>query len=175
MQIVTQFGSEQAGGIAALGLNLQGFLFQLITFCLVLLLLRKFAYGKLVDTLESRRQAVISSLEDARKAADELAKTSETTRRLLDQARGKAADIVETAHKEAARMVEVADAKAEKRAAHIIETAEARIKQEAAALRQAIRGEALELVTKTTEKILRSKLDAKADAELISQTLKEMK
>ena len=72
-------------------------------------------------------------------------------------------------------MVEVADAKAEKRAAHIIETAEARIKQEADALRQAIRGEALELVTKTTEKILRSKLDAKADAELISQTLKEMK
>ncbi len=61
----------ESSGLGALGLNVESFVFQLITFVVVLLILRKYVYSRLVNTLESRRTAVIESLEDAKKAAEE--------------------------------------------------------------------------------------------------------
>ena len=62
----TEHVEEASGGISALGLNAKAFLFQLITFVIVLVLLRKYVYGKLVDTLKARRIALIYSLEAAK-------------------------------------------------------------------------------------------------------------
>ena len=60
MSPLLQFGAEAAsGGLGALGINLQGFLFQMITFVMDLILIRKYVYGRLIDTLETRRKAVI--------------------------------------------------------------------------------------------------------------------
>ena len=164
---------EAAGGIAALGINLQGFLFQLITFVLVLLLLRKYAYGPLVKTLESRRQAVIDSIDNARKTADELAKANETTLEIIDQAKKEAADIVALAHKEASKLAEDTEARAQKKAEHVIASAEARLSQDIEKSRQALRSEMLGLVTDATEKVLRTKIDGTADKKLIEHALQD--
>ena len=88
MTFLYQFGAEAAasgGGLSMLGINLQGFLFQLITFVLVLLLLNKYVYKQLVETLETRRKAVIGSLDDAKKAADALEKTNKNAVINIDQ------------------------------------------------------------------------------------------
>lgn len=178
MTFLSQFAAEavtheSAGGIAALGINLQGFLFQLITFVLVLLLLRKFVYGKLVDTLETRRQAVIESLDNAKKAAKDLEATGEKTAELMKQAQAEAADVVALARTEAAKVVEEAEAKAKKRSEHLIEQAESRLQQDIAVARDELRQEMLHLVTAATEKVLAEKVDAKADKALIERALKE--
>lgn len=173
---VTQFAeAEAAGGIAALGLNLQGFLFQLITFVLVLLLLRKFAYKPLVETLEQRRQAVIDSLEAAQKAVKDLEANEEKVSALLDEARVEAQGIVETAHKESTAMIEEAEAKAAKRADHLIAQAEARLAQDVTRARETLRAETTELVALATGKILNEKVDARKDAALIARAVKEAK
>ena len=166
---------EAAGGIAALGINLQGFLFQLITFVLVLLLLRKYAYGPLVKTLESRREAVIESIDNARKTADELARANEKTAEIIAEARKEAADIVSLAHKEAGKLAEETEAKAQKKAEHVIASAEARLSQDIEKSRQALRREMLGLVADATEKILRDKLDSASDKKLIEAALTENK
>ncbi len=162
-----------ASGIGALGINLQGFLFQLITFVLVLLLLKKFAYKRLVDTLESRRQAVIESLDNAKEAADALEKTNEKTAELMKQAKSEAGDIVALAQKEAAKSIEEAETKASKKADHLLEQAKSRIDSEVADARHELRGEIVELVAAATEKILQQKMDAKTDAALIKKALEE--
>lgn len=178
MNLLTQFAStetaKQASGIGALGINLQAFLFQLITFVLVLLLLRKFVYGKLVDTLEARRTAVIESLDSAKEAAKELEKTNERTAELLQEAKKEAGDIVALAHKEAAGVVEEAETKAAKKAEHIIATAEARLDQDIAEARKQLRTDVLNLVTKATEQILQTKVDSAADVKLIEKAVKDL-
>lgn len=170
---LTQFGAESAGGLSALGLDVKGFLFQLITFVLVLILLRKYVYGRLVDTLESRRKAVLESLDNAKKAAAELEKTNESTAKLLSEARAEAADIVALARKEAAKVAEEAEAKASKKADHIVEQAEARIHSDIAAARLSLQSELVGLVASATEKVIEQKLDLKTDAKLIKEALRE--
>lgn len=170
---ITYFAAEQAGGLSALGLNVQSFFFQLITFILVLLILRKYAYGPLVDTLEKRRQAVVDSLKAAEQSAKDLEKAEEKVAKLLEEARAEARGIVDTAHKESSAMIEDAETKAAKKAEHIIAQAESRMEQEITAARKALRSETAELVALATGKVLGQKVDAKTDAKLIETAIKE--
>lgn len=162
-----------ATGIAALGLNVQSFLFQLLSFALLLLLLRKFVYGKLVDTLEARRQAVIDSLDDAKKAADELEKSNQKTTDLMKQAQKDAAEMIALAKTEAAAIASEAEAKAKKRADHLIEQAESRMQQDINQAREELRKEMIDLVADATEKVLGEKVDSATDKKLIARALKE--
>lgn len=175
MNSLTTFASEQAGGLGALGLNVQSFVFQLFTFVIVLLVLRKFVYGRLVETLEARRQAVEDSLDKATAAAKELEQTEAKVSEMIDKARSEAQDIVALAHKEATVMVEEAEAKATKKAEHLVAQAESRLKQDVEAARTELRHETANLVALATEKVLRTKVDSKADKELIVQAIKEAK
>ena len=55
----TQFAAESSSsGISSLGVNLKSFIFQLITFLIVLLILRRWVFPKLVATLEERRKTL---------------------------------------------------------------------------------------------------------------------
>lgn len=177
MEVLVIFASETAepasGGLGALGLNLTSFLFQLTTFVIVLLLLRKLVYKRLVDTLEARREAVEKSLDSAKEATEELEETRKKVAHMLVEARGEADGIVETAHKEAANMLEEAEAKSRKKAEHIVAEAKSQLGLEIASARKQLRQETKELVAVATEAIIREKLDSKKDEQLIESALKE--
>lgn len=173
-QLAAAAAQEPApSGIAALGLNVQSFVFQLLSFGLLLLLLRKFVYQKLVDTLESRRQAVIDSLDDAKKAAEELEKSNQRNTEIMKQAQKEAAEMIALAKTEAAAIASDAEAKARKRADHLVEQAENRIQQDMSQAREALRKEMVQLVADATEKVLGEKVDSASDKKLIAKALKE--
>jgi F-type H+-transporting ATPase subunit b len=178
---LTQFAAEStehveaAGGIAALGINLKGFLFQLITFVLVLILLKKYVFGKLVDTLEARRNTVLESLEQAKQATEELQGAEEKIEKLLAEARQESADIVATAHKEAVALVEEAETKAVKKAEHIVHEAKGQLDQEVLKARELLKKETKSLVAAATESVIRQKLTGAADEKLIEKALQEAK
>lgn len=163
--------TEAAGGIAALGLNVQGFLFQLITFVIVLLILRKFVFGKLVATLEARQKAVEDSLKNAAETEEKLAKAEKTIAGMLSQARKEADALVSAGHKEAAQMVEAAEQKAVTRAEHIVKEAKASMDVEVAKAREALKKETATLVAAATAHVIGEKLDPAKDAKLIDAAL----
>ncbi len=178
INVLLQFGSaeaaaESAGGLGVLGINGKAFLFQLITFVLVLVLLRKYVYGKLIDTLETRRQTVLDSLEQAKQAADELQGTEEKIEALLAQARKESSDIVATAHKESVAMVEDAELKARKKAEHIVSEAKAQLDQEILKARTELKKETKALIAEATEAIIGQKMTGAADEKLIENALAE--
>lgn len=171
----TAAAAESAGGLGALGLNLQSFVFQLITFVIVLLILRKYVFGRLVSTLEARRTAVEDSLKNAAASAEELKKMEAHIAEMMKEARVQADDIVAIAHKESAVMVEEAENKARKKADHIVAEARSQLDQDVAKARQAIRKETITLVAAATERLLGEKIDADRDNALIERALKEAK
>jgi F-type H+-transporting ATPase subunit b len=166
---------EASGGIAALGLNLQSFLFQLITFVIVLVVLRQFVFKKLVKTLDERRIAVESSLKHAEETEVKLKKSEETIAGLLADGRKQADDIVAAAHKEAVQMVEEAESKAVKRAEHIVAEAKSQMDVEVAKVRESLKTETAKLVAAATEQIIKEKLDPTKDAALIADALSQAK
>jgi F-type H+-transporting ATPase subunit b len=161
----------ETGGLSALGLNWQSFLFQLITFVIVLVILRVFVYKKLVATLDARQKAVEDSIKNAAETESKLAGAEKTIAGMITQARKEADDVLSAAHKEAAQMVEAAEAKAAKRAEHIVLEAKNQMDVEVAKVRDSLKKETLQLVAAATEHLIAEKLDATKDAKLIDAAL----
>lgn len=164
---------ESAGGVAALGLNWQSFLFQLVTFVIVFVILRQFVLKKLFAVLESRRSTVDDSLKHAAETEKKLKAVEADITVMLGEARKQADDIIAASHKEAVNMVEAAEAKAAKRADHIVAEARAQLANDITKARADLKAETATLIAAATEKIISEKLDAKKDASLIDRALKE--
>lgn len=173
--ILTNVASEtaaEAGGLSALGLDVKAFLFQLITFVLLLLVLRKWAFPVLVKTLEDRRKAVEKSIDQAKETEAAMKNAEKQIAQLLAEARDESAELVAAGHREATKMVEEAESKAAKRAEHIVKEAHAQMEHELNQARKALKQETAQLVAEATGLILKEKVDAKKNAELISKSLK---
>lgn len=165
--------ADSAGGLAALGLDWKAFLFQLATFVIVLLILRKFVFGKLVATLDARQKAVDDSIKNAQATEAKLRDAEKTIAGMMADARREADNLVAAGHKEAAQMVEAAEAKAVKRAEHIVAEAKSQMDVELAKAREALKKETAKLVASATEHILREKIDPAKDIKLIDAALRE--
>jgi F-type H+-transporting ATPase subunit b len=167
------FASESASGISSLGLNLQAFVFQLITFVIIMWLLNKFALRKIFATLDARRNALEASLHNAQKAKQELTAADEKAEEILQAARVKADDIATDAKKEAAQTVKEAELKAAQKAERLAAESQEQIKQDIAKARQALKIEAAELVASAAGTVLNEKLNDSKDAQLITRSLNE--
>src|SRR5437016_11942586 len=105
------------------GWNLWLFLSQVISFTIVALLLRRFAYQPILKVLEERRQQIAEGLLNAEKIkkqlaeaeqrhADVLAKANVVAQKMIDDARESSAHIAERKQKEAVLAAEQIIAKA---------------------------------------------------------------
>lgn len=169
---IIKFGSEQSGGISSLGLNLKAFVFQLIAFLIVLVILSKFVFPRLVKTLEDRRQTLEKSLEQARRTELTLTAAEEKAAQLLRTARIQADAALADAKIAAKSVVAGAETAAEAQARRILEEAQNAIKEEHDRLSSELKKELAGLVAIATEKIIGEKLDGPKDSELIEKTVK---
>jgi F-type H+-transporting ATPase subunit b len=163
-----------SSGISSLGINLKGFLFQLITFVIVLLILRRWVFPRLVATIEARRKTLEESLAQAKQTEDTLAKAEEKVEAMLARARTQADQAMADAKTRADEIIAAGEKSAEERGARIITEAEARLDQERQRLHTELKSELAELVVETTEKVLRKKMNEREDRSLIEQSLKEI-
>lgn len=172
--VITQFAAEtsSASGISSLGINLKSFLFQLATFVIVLLILRKWVYPKLIATLEERRKTLEQSLVAARKTEEALQKAEEKAGDLLQEARNQADQALAEAQTKAEEVIAKAEEVASERAARIVKDAEGQLSLERSRLHDELRSELADLVVSATEKVLREKLDERKDRALIEQSLR---
>lgn len=171
----TQFAAETSqGGISSLGINLKSFVFQLITFLIVLLILRRWVFPKLVATLEERRKTLEESLRQAKQTEETLQKAETEAGDILQKARAEADAVLAEAGAKAEDIIAKGETAASERAARIIAEAEQRLGQERERLHGELRSELADLVAAATEKVLRQKVNQQQDRKLIEQSLKEL-
>lgn len=163
--------AEEAGGLAALGLDVKSFLFQLVTFVLLLLILRKWAFPVLVRTLEERRLAVEKSIDQAKHTEAAMHDAEKKIAGMLTEARDEAAGLVAAGQREAAKLLEEAETRAATRAEHIVKEARTSMEHEVAKAKAALKKEAAELVAEATSVIVKEKVDAGKNADLIAKAL----
>ncbi len=90
--------------MAALGINLGFFLFQVFNFTIVVILLYAWAYRPIINALENRRRKIAQGLEDARIAAEARANAEKDAREIIAKAQAEANQVV----REATERAEVA-------------------------------------------------------------------
>src|SRR6266545_2218421 len=88
------------------GFNTAHFVAQVISFLIVAFLLYKFAYKRILNVLEERRQKIAESLANAEKIKQELANAQVKAQEILGQANTQATKLIEEARQAAARVQE---------------------------------------------------------------------
>lgn len=166
-------GHESAEGIGALGLNGVAFLMQIITFVLVYLVLRKFAFGPILTILNKRRETIESGVKLGEQMRKDKAEFEKTVAKELQEARLRADGIVADAEAAGRDTIREAEEKAQEKATVIISEGKVRGEQEVARARKALETELVGLISDATEAIIGEKVDAKKDSSLIDRALKE--
>lgn len=161
-----------SSGIGALGVNLQSFVIQLLTFLVAFLVLRRWAFKPIVKVLNERRDTIEKGVKLGEEMQKEKAELEAKVEKMLHEARAEADSIISGAQDSGREAVREAEEKARAKAEGIISEAGQRIAQDTARARQQLEKEVAGLVADATEAVLDEKVDAKKDASIIERALK---
>ena len=151
------------------------FFWQLFIFVGLVLLLKKYAWKPILDTVNERETSIKDALGAAEDARKEMAALQEDNQRILKEARAEREALLKDARATGAQLVEQAKADAQKEADRILTQAQAALETEKAAaiedLKRQVAGFSLEIA----EKVLQSELeDHKKQTALVEKLLKDV-
>jgi F-type H+-transporting ATPase subunit b len=150
------------------------YIWTIVTFLILLALLARFAWRPLLDALEKRQEAIRTSLEDARKAKEELARLQAESARILAEARNEAASILSSTRSDAARFAEEMKQKARADAEAVVRNAQREIDTQTNRAIETIRREAIDLSVAVAGKILRRDISKADNERLVDDAIREM-
>lgn len=164
--------AESASPLAALGVDGKSLLFQLITFVLVFLILKKFAFKPITKMLAERRKVIADGILLGEQMEKEKANLDTKADTVIREARHDADKIIAIAHKESRELIQAAEKDAKTKVEAIMKDADERIGEDADRARRAVEKDIIGLVSEATEAVVHEKVDAKKDAEIVDKVLK---
>ena len=150
------------------------FIWTIVTFLVLLGLLAKFAWRPLLQALENRQQSIIKSLDDAKKAQQELERLHAESAEMIRQSRVEAEAIVARSRGDAERLREEMKQKARMEADGIVKAAQRQIQLETSRALQQIRREAVDLSVMIASKLIRRNLTKEDNERLIAEALEQI-
>lgn len=155
--------------MAALGINLGFFIFQVLNFTIVLVLLYAWAYKPILQALENRQKKIAQGIEDARIAAEARANAEKDAREIIAKAQAEANQKVREATERAEAAAREVMAQTEAAAAKAREDALAEAAQERDRILSDVRGQVAALAMAATQRLIGEALDEKRQHTLIDE------
>lgn len=150
------------------------FIWTIVTFLVLVFLLRKFAWGPLLAALERRQAVIAGAVGDARKAKEELEGVRHDAAQLITQARVEGQAIMTRARTDAEQFRSEMRDKAATEAAAIGKNAERQIQIETARAIGQIRREAVDLSIAIASKLLKRDIAPADNAQLVEDTIRQI-
>jgi F-type H+-transporting ATPase subunit b len=146
----------------------------LICFAITFFVLKRFAFGPIQRTIDTRRERILNAVEEADKAREEARELLEQHRALIAEGKGEAAEILADARKVAdaqiARVKEESEADRQRRLEETRREIESETKRSLDQIRSEIADLTLEATTRVTGKVL----DAEDQRRLIDEAISEL-
>ncbi len=150
-----------------LGLNLGYLAVQIVSFLVMLVILRAWVYTPILNMLDKRRKTIAQGLEDARVAAEARANAEKEAEEILAKAQREAAERVREASERAEETAREIKALADREAAEIRQTAAAEAEQAKEQVLGELRGQVSALAIAAAHKLIGETLDEKRQHALI--------
>jgi F-type H+-transporting ATPase subunit b len=147
---------------------------QMISFCILCVLLHRFAYKPVLNMLESRRQTIAQSLANADKVKAELARTEAQRQEVMVQANARATQFIDEARAAAERLLKQETTKATAAAEEIIARARQATAQDHARMLAELKQEVGRLVVETTSAVTGKVLTAEDQRRLAEETERQL-
>ena len=162
------------GGGTLLDVNPGLIIWTVITFVLLLLILKKVAWKPILTALDQRENAIKESLEKAEKAKDEAKKILEENSANLAKAEEESRKIIEQSRLFAEKLKEQMLHDSKEQAKKILDDATAEIDRKKDAAFDELKTQIAEIAVNAAEKILKTNLDAEKNKKLADSYISEI-
>jgi F-type H+-transporting ATPase subunit b len=146
-------------------------IWTIVAFLITLFVLKRYAFGPIQKMIDERRENIARSIQEADHAREEARNLLEEHRRLMNEARGEAEQIIAEARKTRdameTRMREETESERQRR----LEETRREIAAETSRALEQIRAEVADLTLEATSIVVGRKLDSDRDRELISEAI----
>jgi F-type H+-transporting ATPase subunit b len=159
--------------IEKLGINLPVIITQVISFIILLVLLRVFAYKPIMKMMDERSKRIKDSLEQAEAVKQQSTKAEEELKKQIDQASREGQDRIARAIKAGEEVKQKAEEDAKKEAEKLLTRARQEIRQERDEAINGVRKEFADLTVLAAGKVIEESLDKEKHRSLIDKVLKE--
>jgi F-type H+-transporting ATPase subunit b len=146
----------------------------IITFLIVLFVLRRYAFGPIQRLIDQRRDRIREALDEADKARTEARELRELTAKEREQAKLDREQILDDARRQSQRLVEQARERADADLKEQLEKNREELAAENTRLREQIRRDVVELTLFAAEKVTGKVLDEDDQRRLIDETIGEV-
>src|SRR5918999_5972992 len=149
-------------------------IWTLITFAIVLVVLNRFAFGRIQGIIDARRERIREALDEADKARHEARELRELTAREREQAKADREQILEESRRQAQALFEQARQRADEDLRERLEKNKQELEAENRRVQAEIRRDVVELTLLAAEKVTGKALDADDQRRLIDETIDEL-
>jgi len=146
----------------------------ILTFLIVLWVLRRFAFGRIQGMIDQRRDRIREALDEADKAREEARELRELVKREREEALADRERILDESRRQAQRQLEQAREQADTDLKERLEKNREELEAENARLREQIRRDVVELTLLASEKVTGKILDEEDQRRLIDETIAEV-
>ncbi len=160
--------------LGKVGFDWRAALFQFINFMVVFWILKKFAFGPVMNAIDKRNKLMKEGVESAEKAKTELKMSERKAQEIVDEAKVEANKVVSAAQDHADAAAERSREKAKKEIEALVAQAKQNIEADKAEMKDEIRRETVTLIVSAVEKIVGDKLTDSKDKAYIEGILKTL-
>jgi F-type H+-transporting ATPase subunit b len=165
---------ENGGGNALIDVVPGLMIWTVITFAVVLFVLRRVAFGRIQKIIDARRDRIREALDEADKARSEARELRELTKKEREEAKAERERILEESRRQGQAQFEKARAQADEDLKRRLEENRKEIEAENRKLREQIRRDVVELTLLASEKVTGKALDAGDQRRLIDEAIEEI-
>lgn len=149
---------------------------MVLVFCIVYLILRKFAWGPVLKMIKEREQSIDSALQSANEARDAMSRLKEDHEKMIQEAHAEREQLIAEARQIREQLINKAREDAVQETAKIFDHAQRQIESEKNAAINEIKMQVASLSVDIAEKILKRELTDRVQQEdLIKEQLSDMK
>jgi F-type H+-transporting ATPase subunit b len=150
------------------------FFWQLLIFIFLVLLLKKFAWKPILDTVNERESSIKDAMSEADKARNEMLAIQESNQKVLKEARAEREVLLKDARNTGAEIVAQAKTDAKTEANKIISQAQEAIQNEKRAAVNELKNQVAQISLEIAEKVIDTELANKdKQAQLVDKLLKD--
>ena len=146
-------------------------IWTIIIFVLLLILLKKVAWGPLIKALNNREETIKSSIENAEQQLKDAQELLEQNKKVLSEANAQAQKIIIDGREMATKLRDDIVNKASEDSRKIVEQSKQEIEQQKVTAMEQMKDEISDLAIKTAEIILNETLDAKKQKKIVDDFL----
>ena len=158
-------------GLASLGINVSTLLAQIVTFSVLFILLKMFAFKPILKMLDERSAIVKQSVEQADYIKEQVANTEEESKARIEAAGKEGHELINRAVRTGEELKQQAKQDARMEAESILTKARTEIQRERNEAMNELRKEVADLTITVAEKVIGQTLDKETHRQLIDKTL----